>query len=97
MEGSGSATPDRYIANSSRIVKFSASLLANLVSFNRYYAAVYERSRKTMFWSIQTSDEVLSKLNSRGFRATSLSTHDFSCLYATFPHYLIKDKLLDLI
>ena len=33
----------------------------------------------------------------RGFRASSLSTYDFSTLYTTLPHNLIKDKLVDLI
>ena len=47
-----------------------------------------------MFWSIKYSGEVLSKLKSRGFRATSLSTYDFSTLYTTLPHNLIKEKLL---
>ena len=50
-----------------------------------------------MFWSIKNSGEVLSKLKSRGFRATSLSTYDFSTLYTTLPHNLIKEKLLALI
>ena len=31
------------------------------------------------------------------FRATSLSTYDFSTLYTTLPHNLIKEKRLDLI
>ena len=43
------------------------------------------------------SGEELNKLKSRGFRATSLSTYDFSTLYTTFSHNLIKEKLLDLI
>ena len=50
-----------------------------------------------MFWSIKNSGEVLSKLKSRGYHATSFSTYDFSTLYTTLPHNLIKDKLLDLI
>ena len=51
-----------------------------------------------MFWSIKkNSSEVLSKLRDRGFQATSLSTYDFSTLYTTLPHNLIKEKLLDLI
>ena len=33
----------------------------------------------------------------KSFRATSLSTYDFSTLYTTLPHNLIKEKLLDLI
>ena len=50
-----------------------------------------------MFWSIKNSGEVLNKLNSRGFRATSLSTYDFSTLYITLPHNLIKEELINLI
>ena len=50
-----------------------------------------------MFWSIKNSGEVLNKLKSRGFRATSLSTYDFSTLYSTLPHNLIKEKLINLI
>ena len=38
-----------------------------------------------------------NKLKSRGFRATSLSTYDFSTLYTTLPHNLIKEKLINLI
>ena len=51
-----------------------------------------------MFWSIKSSGEVVSKLKYIGFQATSLSTYyDFSTLYTTLPHNLIKEKLLDLI
>ena len=46
----------------------------------RYCEKVYERSGKNLFWSIKNSGEVLNKLKSRGFRATSLSTYDFSTL-----------------
>ena len=58
---------------------------------------VYERSGKNLFWSINNSCGLLNKLKSRGFRASSLSTYDFSTLYTTLPHNLIKDKLVDLI
>ena len=37
------------------------------------------------------------QLKARDFNATSLSTYDFSTLYTTLPHNLIKDKLIDLI
>ena len=50
-----------------------------------------------MFWSIKHSGEVLSKLKSRGFRTTNLPTYDFSTLYTTLLHNLIKEKLIDLI
>ena len=52
---------------------------------------------KIFFWSIKHSCEVINKLKSRGFRASSLSVYDFSTLYTTLPHNLIKDKLVDLI
>ena len=61
------------------------------------FIIVYERSGKNLFWSIKNSGEVLNKLKSRGFRATSLSTYDFSTLYTTLPHNLIKEKLINLI
>ena len=63
----------------------------------RYCEKVYERSGKNLFWSIKSSGEVLNKLKSRGFRATSLSTYDFSTLYTTLLHNLITEKLINLI
>ena len=50
---------------------------------------------KNLFWLIKNSCEVLNKLKSRGFCATSLSTYDFSTLYTILPHNLIKDKQVD--
>ena len=64
--------------------------LPKLHKKNKYCEKVYERSGKN-------SCEVLNKLKSRGFRASSLSTYDFPTLYNTLPHNLIKDKLVDLI
>ena len=43
------------------------------------------------------SNEVLNKFKSRQFCAFSLSAYDFSTLYTTLPHNLIKEKLNDLI
>ena len=47
-----------------------------------------------MFWPIKNSGEVLSKLKDIGYQATSLFTYDFSTLYTTLPHYLIKKNFL---
>ena len=47
-----------------------------------------------------TSDSVMVstlRLKARDFNVTSLSIYDFSTLYTTLPHSLIKDKLIDLI
>ena len=63
----------------------------------KYCEKVYERSGKNLFWSIKNSGKILDKLKAKDFNATILSTHDFSTLYTTLPHNLIKDKLIDLI
>ena len=63
----------------------------------KYCEKVCGGSVRGLFWSIKNSCEVLSRLKSRGFRASSLSTYDFSTLYTTLPHNLIKYKLVDLI
>ena len=82
---------------------FRTIKIANLLSYYyqkhviKYFEKVYERSGKNLFWSIKNLCEVLNKLKSRGFRASSLSTYDFSTLYTTLPQNLIMDKLVDLI
>ena len=93
----------RFIANSSSCTTTELSklltscLTAVKSSVIRYYETVYEKSWKNMFGSIKMSGEVLSKLMARGFHAYSLSCYDFSTLYTTLPHNLIKEKLFDLI
>ena len=63
----------------------------------KYCTTVYERNGKQLFWFIKNSGEILNKLMSRGFLAFGLSTYDFSTLYATLPHNIIKEKLTELI
>ena len=93
----------RFIANSSsctttELSKLLTSCLAAIeAKVIKYCETVYERSEKNMFWPIKNSGEVLSKLKDIGYQATSLSTYDFSTLYTTLPHNLIKEKLIDLI
>ena len=55
------------------------------------------KESKNLFWSIKNSGEILNKLKSRGFLASGLSTYDFSTLYTTLPHNLIKEKLIEFI
>ena len=92
-----------FIANSSSCTttELSKLLTSCLTAIKdkviKFCDTVYERVVKNMFWLIKNSGEVLSKLKDRGFQATSLSTYDFSTLYATLPHNLIKEKLHDLI
>ena len=93
----------RFIANSSSCTTTELSKLLTLCltavknHVIKYCEKVYERPGKNLFWSIKNSGEILDKLKARDFNATSLSTYDFSTLYTTLPHYLIQDKLIDLI
>ena len=93
----------RFIANSSSCTttELSKLLTSCLTAIKKhvikYCEKIYERSGKNLFWSIKNSGEILDKLKARDFNATSLSTYDFSTLYTTLPHNLIKDKLIDLI
>ena len=63
----------------------------------RYYDTVYERDGINYFRSIKNSNDVLKKFKSKNFQASKLSTYDFSTLYTTLPHHLIRDNLIDLI
>ena len=57
----------------------------------------YERGGINYFWSIKNSTEILNKLKTKGFQASNISTYDFSTLYTTLPHNLIRNQLVDLI
>ena len=47
--------------------------------------------------TIKNSTEILNKLKTKGFQASTISTYDFSTLYTTLPHNLIRNQLVDLI
>ena len=51
----------------------------------------------TSFGQLKNSNDVFNKFKSKNFQASKLSTYDFSTLYTTLPHHLIKDKRTDLI
>ena len=92
-----------FIANSSSCTttELSKLLTSCLTAIRKhvikYCNKVYERSGKNMIWSMKNLNEVLNKLKSRNFCASSLSRYDFSMLYTTLPHNFIKEKLNDLI
>ena len=50
------------------------------------------KGRNKLFWS-----EILNKVKAKGFQASTISTYDFTTLYTTLPHDLIKNQLVDLI
>ena len=93
----------RFIANSSSCTttKLSKHLTSCLIKIKehiqRYCDKTYENSGLNLFWSIKNSNEILTKLEQRKYQACNISTYDFSTLYTTLPHNLIKTKLIHLI
>jgi len=93
----------RFIANSSSCTttKLSILLTSCLTKIKdhvkSYCDKAYQNSGINLFWSIKNSNEVLNKLQNKGYLASTLSTYDFSTLYTTLPHDLIKDKLTQLL
>ena len=55
------------------------------------------KGRDKLFLSIKNSTEILNKLKTKGFQASTISTYDFSTLYTTLPHNLIRNQLVDMI
>ena len=90
----------RFIANSTSCTttKLSILLTSCLTAIKnhviKYCTTVFERNGLNLFWSIKNSCEILNKLKSTGFLASTLSTYDFSSLYTILPHNLIKEKLI---
>ena len=93
----------RFIANSSSCTTtvlsklLTSCLTAVKQHWIRYYDTVYERHGINYFWSIKNSNDVPNKFKSKTFQSSKLSSYDFSTLYTTLSHHLIKDKLIDLI
>ena len=90
----------RFIANSSSCstTELSKLITLGLTAVKNMLSSIVKRYGrdpvKNLFWSIKNSGEILDKLKARDFNETSLSTYDFSTIYTTLPHNLIKDKLI---
>ena len=93
----------RFIANSSSCTNTSLSkvltsyLTAIKTHWIKYCEKTYEREGINYFWSIKNATEILNKLKTKGFQASTISTYDFSTIYTTLPHNLIRNQLVDLI
>ena len=86
----------RFFANCSACTTTELSILLTscLTAIKNHVikccTTVYERNGKNLFPSIKNSCEILNRLKSRVFLVSGLSTYDFSTLYTTLPHNLIK-------
>ena len=93
----------RFISASSKCSTTKLSkLLTNALSTIKnfvinYCNKCYEHSGVNYFWSIKNSLEVLDRLRNSQVPFECVDSYDFSTLYTTLPHQLIKDKLSALI
>ena len=55
------------------------------------------KGRNKLFLVYKNYKEILYKLKTNGFQASTISTYDFSSLYTTLPNNLIRNQLVDLI
>ena len=58
-------------------------------SLDTYCGRIYKREEINYFWSMNDNTWTLDKLNGKGFYAC-ISAYDFSTLYSTLPHDLLK-------
>ena len=62
-----------------------------------YSETAVSNSNVNYFWSIKNSSEVIEKLRLRNFQGSQVFSFDFSTLYTSLPHDLIKAKVLSLV
>ena len=90
----------RFISNSRSCTTTNISIiLTSCLAKSKYHVDLYfdkayQKSDINLFWSIKNSTEVLGKLQNIRYLASTLSTYDFSILYMTLPHNLIKKTYL---
>ena len=92
----------RFISNSSHcsttiLSKHITSALTAVKDHAiRYSETAFSNSNVNYFWSIKNSSKVIEKLRLRNFQGSQVSSLDFSSLYTSLPHDLIKEKVLSL-
>ena len=93
----------RFISNSSHcsstiLSKHSTSALTAVKDHViKYSDTAFSNSNVNYFWSIKNSSEVIEKLRPRNFQGSQVFSFDFSTLYTSLPHDLIKAKVLSLV
>ena len=93
----------RFISNSSHCSTtilskhITSALTAVKDHVIKYSETALSNSNVNYFWSIKTSFEVIEKLRLRNVQGSQVSFFDFSTLYTSLPHDLIKAQVLSLV
>ena len=90
----------RFISNSSHCpttvlsMHITSALTAVKDHVIKYSATAFSNnSNVNYFWSIKNSSEVMEKFRLQKLQGSQVSSFDFSTLYTSFPHDLIKAKV----
>ena len=93
----------RFISNSSHCSTtilskhITSALTAVKDHVIKYSETAFSNSNVNYFWSIKNSSEVIEKLRLQNFQGFQVSSFDFSTLYTSLPHDLIKANVLSLV
>ncbi len=93
---------ERFIAGASKCTTKTLSIEVSLIlkelksHFKNYCNKIFERNGIKYFWSIENSNEFLTKLNNMK-KATSIHTFDFSTLYTNLPLKSLQKSLQQFI
>ena len=93
----------RFISNSSHCSttilskQITTALTAVKDHVIKYSEIAFSNSNVNYFWSIKNSAEVIENLRLRNFRGSEVSSFDFSTIYTSLPHDIIKAKVLSLV
>ena len=95
---------ERYIASSYKCSTKELSVLLTKTltvikdDLQKYCNTVYSHSGVNQMLILKNSKTLLENLKSKALRTvTNISTYDFSTLYTTIPHDLLKSRLAQLI
>ena len=92
----------RFIAGSSKCTtkQLSSLLILTVIKtgLEKYYSIKTSHTRVNNMWILKNSTNLLSSLSHLGVhRATSIQTSDFSTLYTSIPHDLLKSRMNSII
>ena len=94
------AFKSRFISNSSHcsttiLSKYIISALTAVKdNVIKHCEPAFSKRNVNYFWAMKNSSEVIEKLRMHDFQGSQVSSFDFSTLYTSLLHYLIKAKLL---
>ena len=79
-----------FVQTDSRVIALKNTGLDTMILFTK-------GTELTIFGQLKNPMKFSINFKSKNFKASKLFTYDFSTLYTTLPHQLIKGKRIDLI